>query len=86
MTKAKHFRSEGCVEEASVSIGGIRYDLPVRKGTLGPAVVDITTLYQTQAVSRTTRGSPRRQVANRRSRLSTSTKGSYSIAAIRSNN
>ena len=46
MTKAKHFRSEGCVEEASVSIGGIRYELPVRKGTLGPAVVDITTLYQ----------------------------------------
>ena len=46
MTKAKHFRFEDCVEEASVSIGGIRYDLPVRKGTLGPAVVDITTLYQ----------------------------------------
>jgi len=32
--------------EASVSIGGKSYDLPVRKGTLGPDVVDIGTLYR----------------------------------------
>ena len=32
--------------DASVLIGGTRYDLPVRKGTLGPDVVDISTLYQ----------------------------------------
>ena len=32
--------------EASVSIAGMRYELPLRKGTLGPDVVDITTLYQ----------------------------------------
>lgn len=50
MTDAEHLRSECTSEkdtaEASVSIAGRRYDLPVRKGTLGPAVVDITTLYQ----------------------------------------
>jgi len=34
------------VGEASVSIGGMRYKLPLRKGTLGPPVVDITALYQ----------------------------------------
>ena len=50
MTIAKHARTKGLTDkgagEACVSIAGIRYDLPVRKGTLGPAVVDITTLYQ----------------------------------------
>ena len=43
-------RTKGAVEkvtaEASVSIGGTAYDLPMRKGTLGPDVVDISTLYQ----------------------------------------
>jgi citrate synthase len=33
-------------EEASVRVGGTQYDFPVRRGTLGPDVVDITTLYQ----------------------------------------
>jgi citrate synthase len=50
MTIADHRRGEVPAEkragEASVSIAGRRYDLPVRKGTLGPAVVDIATLYQ----------------------------------------
>jgi citrate synthase len=32
--------------EASVLIGGARYDLPIRKGTLGPEVIDINSLYQ----------------------------------------
>src|SRR4029079_6500180 len=31
--------------EASVSIAGTAYDLPMRKGTLGPDVVDLSTLY-----------------------------------------
>ena len=31
--------------EAAVLIGGTKYNLPVRKGTLGPDVVDIGTLY-----------------------------------------
>ena len=42
-------RSNGAVDkdppEAAVVIGGTRYDLPMRKGTLGPDVVDISTLY-----------------------------------------
>ncbi|MGZ4849728.1 MAG: citrate synthase [Halobacteriota archaeon] len=42
--------TKGAIEkgtaEASVLIGGTRYDVPVRKGTLGPDVVDIGTLYQ----------------------------------------
>ena len=47
MTKAKHFRSEGCGVWGGICFDwGIRYELPLRKGTLGPAVVDITTLYQ----------------------------------------
>ncbi len=50
MTVAENLRRKGAVEkgtaEASVLIGGTRYDLPVRKGTLGPDVVDISTLYQ----------------------------------------
>ena len=33
-------------KQASVSIAGTTYDLPVRKGTLGPNVVDVSTLYQ----------------------------------------
>ena len=33
-------------EAASVLIGGKRHDLPVRKGSLGPDVIDISTLYQ----------------------------------------
>ena len=45
----ENFRRKGAVEkgtaEAAVSIGGTRYNLPVRKGTLGPDVVDISTLY-----------------------------------------
>jgi citrate synthase len=33
-------------DEATVSIGGVRHDLPVRQGTIGPEVIDITSLYQ----------------------------------------
>src|SRR6476660_1000374 len=32
--------------EASVSFAGTRYDLPTRKGTLGPDVIDVGALYQ----------------------------------------
>src|ERR1044071_4114099 len=32
--------------QASVSLTGAQFDLPMRKGTLGPDVVDISTLYQ----------------------------------------
>jgi citrate synthase len=32
--------------EASVAIAGTRYDLPTRKGTLGPDVIDVGALYQ----------------------------------------
>ena len=50
MTVAKHGHMKGATEngtaQASVSIAGTTYDLPVRKGTLGPGVVDISTLYQ----------------------------------------
>ena len=50
MTVAENLRRKGSVEkgtaEASVLIGGTRYELPMRKGTLGPDVVDVGTLYQ----------------------------------------
>ena len=37
--------TKNCTAEASVSIAGTAYALPMRKGTLGPDVVDIRTLY-----------------------------------------
>lgn len=38
--------TENRTAEASVSIAGTTYDLPMRKGTSGPDVVDISTLYR----------------------------------------
>jgi citrate synthase len=47
MTVADNLRTVGATEkDASVVIGGTGYDLPMRKGTLGPEVVDVGTLYQ----------------------------------------
>jgi citrate synthase len=50
MTTADNLCTKGAIEkgtaEASVSIAGARYDLPTRKGTLGPGVVDVSSLYQ----------------------------------------
>ena len=45
MSVAENLRASGAAE-ASVLIDGARYDLPIRKGTLGPDVIDINTLYQ----------------------------------------
>jgi citrate synthase len=33
-------------DDASAIIGGTGYDLPMRRGTLGPVVVDVSTLYR----------------------------------------
>jgi citrate synthase len=33
-------------DEASLKLGDAQHDLPVRKGTLGPDVIDIASLYQ----------------------------------------
>ena len=47
MTVADNLRTKGATEkDASVVIGGMGYDLPMRKGTVGPDVVDVGTLYQ----------------------------------------
>ena len=45
MTVADNLRTKG-EKDASVVIGGTGYDLPMRKGTVGPDVVDVSTLYQ----------------------------------------
>jgi citrate synthase len=45
MSVAENLRASGAAE-ASVLIDGARYDLPIRKGTIGPDVIDIATLYQ----------------------------------------
>ena len=45
MSVAEEFRSEES-DEASLTLRGARHDLPVRRGTLGPDVIDITSLYQ----------------------------------------
>src|SRR6187455_1734776 len=47
MTVTDNLRAKDAAEkDASVVIGGTKYDLPMRKGTLGSDVVDISTLYQ----------------------------------------
>ncbi len=45
MSVAEDIRS-GETDEASLTLRGARHDLPVRRGTLGPDVIDITSLYQ----------------------------------------
>jgi citrate synthase len=45
MSVAENLRASGAAE-GSVLIDGAQYDLPIRKGTLGPDVIDINTLYQ----------------------------------------
>src|SRR6185437_11944961 len=45
MSVAENLRASGAAE-ASVLIDGAQYELPIRKGTLGPDVIDINTFYQ----------------------------------------
>jgi citrate synthase len=45
MSVAEDLRS-GETDEASLTLRGARHDLPVRRGTLGPDVIDITSLFQ----------------------------------------
>ncbi|HBR27760.1 MAG TPA: citrate (Si)-synthase [Rhizobiales bacterium] len=45
MSVAENLRPSGAAD-ASVLIDGARYDLPIRKGTIGPDVIDINSLYQ----------------------------------------
>ena len=45
MSVAENLRTSGAAE-ASVLIDGARYDFPIKKGTIGPDVVDINTFYQ----------------------------------------
>jgi citrate synthase len=46
MSVAEDYRPTETADEVSLTVGGSRHDLPVRKGTLGPDVIDITSLYQ----------------------------------------
>ena len=49
MTVGDNFRTKGATEkgtaEASILIAGRKYGLPMRKGALGPDVIDVGTLY-----------------------------------------
>jgi len=45
MSVAENLRGKDA-PTATVTIDGTRYDLPIRKGTLGPDVIDINTFYQ----------------------------------------
>src|SRR5215468_10322420 len=45
MSVAENLRASGAAE-ASILIDGAQYELPIRKGTLGPDVIDINTFYQ----------------------------------------
>ena len=45
MSVAENLRTSGAAE-ASVLIDGARYNFPIKKGTIGPDVVDINTFYQ----------------------------------------
>jgi citrate synthase len=47
MTVTDNLRTKDATEKgASVVVGGTGYDLPMRKGTLGPDVVDVSSLYR----------------------------------------
>jgi citrate synthase len=45
MSVAEEYRSNE-TDEASLTVRGARHDLPIRRGTIGPDVIDINTLYQ----------------------------------------
>ncbi len=45
MSVAESYIRKPVAAEASLAIGGEQQELPIRKGTLGPDVIDITTLY-----------------------------------------
>jgi citrate synthase len=45
MSVAESYISKPTSTDASLVVAGERHELPVRKGTLGPDVIDITTLY-----------------------------------------
>jgi citrate synthase len=45
MSVAESYVSKPALAEASLTVGGSHHELPVRSGTLGPDVIDITTLY-----------------------------------------
>jgi citrate synthase len=45
MSVAESYVSKPAAAEASLTVGGSQHELPVRSGTLGPDVIDITTLY-----------------------------------------
>jgi citrate synthase len=45
MSVAESYIRASDAAEASVTVDGARHDLPIRKGTLGPDVIDITALY-----------------------------------------
>jgi citrate synthase len=46
MSVAENYLGRRPADEATLDVGGASYDLPIRKGTLGPDVIDINTLYQ----------------------------------------
>ena len=45
MSVAESYVSKPAAAEASLTVGGNQHELPVKSGTLGPDVIDITTLY-----------------------------------------
>jgi citrate synthase len=45
MSVAEEYRANE-TDEASLTVRGARHDLPIRRGTIGPDVIDINTLYQ----------------------------------------
>jgi citrate synthase len=46
MSVAESYTRGPKADEATIRIGGEQHDLPIREGTLGPDVIDITTFYQ----------------------------------------
>ncbi len=46
MSVAESYTRRPTAEEASIRLGGAQHDLPIRQGTLGPDVIDISTFYQ----------------------------------------
>ena len=45
MSVSESYIRKTVAPEASLAVAGCHQELPVRKGTLGPDAIDITTLY-----------------------------------------
>ena len=72
-------------KSATLTVGGKSYDFPVKSGSVGPDVIDISKLYAQAGMFTYDPGFTSTEAANPRSPISTATPASCCIVATRSN-